>query len=101
MESNIPFNFSGRSLGDCSTKDLKSLIDTLQIDIKNLQTSTLEEAKTASASTLKYNEEFFETDEGTSEEHNDAETPSPTDGAQVNLRNLPNPATLAVQLKPA
>ncbi len=30
----------GRSNGDCSTKDLKSLIDTLKIDIKNLVTTS-------------------------------------------------------------
>ena len=77
------FAFPGTSLGDCSTKDLKSLIDTLKIDIKNLESSTLEEAAKALAS---HKEDFFDHDEVTSEDHNDGhfDTPSPAlDGHQV------------------
>ena len=76
------FAFPGTSLGDCSTKDLKSLIDTLKIDIKNLESSTLEEAAKALAS---HKEDFFENDDvTTSADHND-ETSSPVlEGHQVN-----------------
>ena len=82
--NNWHLNFSGTSLGDCPAKDLKSLIDTLKIDIKNLETST--EENSDKITSVGYPDDIFDADEETSDDHNDAttDTPSPLlDGHQV------------------
>jgi hypothetical protein len=82
FKQNFLLQFSGKSLPDCSAKDLKSLIDTLKIDIKNLESSTTDDSELV--------EDFFEADEEASDDHNDATstTPSPIlDGHKVRLTN--------------
>jgi len=68
--------FLGICPADSSTTDLTSLIETLKIDIKNLETSDVQG--------VVLNDDHFEMDDETFDNHEDGDTtPSPLDGQQV------------------